>query len=33
VPIAAVAVSLNGALSSMADSAGWREAMVGTLLF
>ena len=32
-PIATVAVSLDGAMIPMADSAGWREAMVGTLAF
>ena len=32
-PIATVAVSLDGAMIPMADSAGWREAMVGTLSF
>jgi hypothetical protein len=33
VPIATVAVSLDGAMIPMADSDGWREAMVGTLSF
>ena len=32
-PIATVAVSLDGAMVPMADSAGYREAMVGTLSF
>ena len=32
-PIATVAVSLDGAMIPMADSAGYREAMVGTLSF
>ena len=32
-PIATVAVSLDGAMIPMADSAGWREAMAGTLSF
>ncbi|WP_295430879.1 ISKra4 family transposase [uncultured Thiodictyon sp.] len=32
-PIATVVVSLDGAMIPMADSAGWREAMVGTLSF
>jgi hypothetical protein len=32
-PIATVAVSLDGAMIPMADSDGWREAMVGTLSF
>ena len=31
--IATVAVSLDGAMIPMADSDGWREAMVGTLSF
>ena len=31
--IATVAVSLDGAMIPMADSAGYREAMVGTLSF
>ena len=29
--IATVVVSLDGAMIPMADSEGWREAMVGTL--
>jgi hypothetical protein len=33
VPIATVAVSLDGAMIPMADSDDWREAMVGTLSF
>jgi hypothetical protein len=33
VPIATVAVSLDGAMIPMADSDGWRETMVGTLSF
>ena len=32
-PIATVVISLDGAMIPMADSAGWREAMVGTLSF
>jgi hypothetical protein len=32
-PVATVVVSLDGAMIPMADSAGWREAMVGTLSF
>jgi hypothetical protein len=32
-PIATVVVSLDGAMIPMTDSAGWREAMVGTLSF
>jgi hypothetical protein len=32
-PIATVTVSLDGAMIPMVDSAGWREAMVGTLSF
>jgi hypothetical protein len=32
-PIATVVVSLDGAMIPMADSAGYREAMVGTLSF
>lgn len=32
-PIATVVVSLDGAMIPMADSAGWREAMVGALSF
>jgi hypothetical protein len=32
-PIATVVVSLDGAMIPMADRAGWREAMVGTLSF
>jgi len=32
-PIATVVVSLDGAMVPMADSAGWREAMVGALSF
>jgi len=31
--IATIAISLGGAMIPMADSAGWREAMVGTLSF
>jgi hypothetical protein len=31
--IATIAISLDGAMIPMADSAGWREAMVGTLSF
>jgi hypothetical protein len=33
VPIATVVVSLDGAMIPMADSEGYREAMVGTLSF
>jgi hypothetical protein len=32
-PITTVVISLDGAMIPMADSAGWREAMVGTLSF
>ena len=32
-PIATVVVSLDGAMIPMADSEGYREAMVGTLSF
>ncbi|MCU0835792.1 MAG: hypothetical protein MUC77_15375 [Chromatiaceae bacterium] len=32
-PITTVVINLDGAMIPMADSAGWREAMVGTLSF